>query len=456
MSAGMMNAMCEGIALSMRVAARCAWLWVLLVLWASTATRVTAEQPQRALVVEQSLEAAPAYLMVHVQLWEGDRLLEGKASGLAAIRGLEDLKDLDRVLDGNGEVMEQSFTAFLDTGASGHVLSLATVQRFNIQLDDAAVYHETGLHGDVAMGVTQPYSLALAPTTGKLFDAPTQFGMAGEQVRFLVNRATPNALIAMAMGEINVIGMPAIRHLVVEIDPSPMGRVNDKVDRAIDDLRDIEGLEGLELLKHLDQVGVGPAVRLYDGRYQVAKFDFVVPLKLVDFSRHANPADRGAKPDLSANFVVEGVTIAQGEAVSQGAWLLDTGAPASIISTAQAKAIGLFTAEGTPARAPDFTLPLGGIGGEVTPVPGFRIDVLRLPLADGRVIEYRGAHVLVKDIRTRLDSGEVVTLDGVMGTNLLLPTVAGLGGLGLPSRVADGPFRRIWIDAPRSRLLLEK
>jgi hypothetical protein len=98
---------------------------------------------------------------------------------------------------------------------------------------------------------------------------------------------------------------------------------------------------------------------------------------------------------------------------------------------------------------------LGGIAGDIEAVPGFRIDKLQVPTDDGAIIEYRQPCVLVRDISTTLDSGEVITLDGVFGTNLLLPTVSGLG-MGLPTEVAPGPFARIWIDSPRARLLLER
>lgn len=447
------------MAASSALSQRC-WLPALALLtWVGG---IAAAQQDRVVVIERTLETAPTYVTVHVQVWQGDRLLEGKGSQLAALRRLENLQDLDRILDGKAEeVRESSFTAFLDTGASGHVLSEATAKRFQIQMEPGAVYHETGLHGEVAMGVSQSYTLALAPTTGRLFDQPVQahFGLAGRDVRFLINRVQPDPVVALTLGEINVIGMPAIRDLVVEIDPTPMGRVNghrdEKVNQAIQDLKDIEGLENLDLLAQLDRVGVGPAVRLFDGRYQPPGVDLIVPLKRVDYTRQRNPADRGAKPTLSENFVVPGVAIQQGNASATGDWLLDTGAPASMISTRQAKAIGLLTAEGKLTRQPDFSLPLGGIGGQITPAPGFRIDVLRIKAADGRIIEYHNAHVLIKDVSTKQDSGETVTLDGVLGMNLLLPTVSGLG-MGLPSDVADGPFQCIWIDGPRARLLLKR
>src|SRR5690606_11249989 len=125
-----------------------------------------------------------------------------------------------------------SFTAYLDTGASAHVLSAATASNFGMTVLNDAAYHETGLHGQVAMGVTDAYTLALSGSSGMLFDKPGQFGIAGREVRFLINRAA-NPLAALGTGEINVIGMPAISRIVVEIDPSPMGKVDKKRQRDI-------------------------------------------------------------------------------------------------------------------------------------------------------------------------------------------------------------------------------
>jgi hypothetical protein len=182
--------------------------------------------------------------------------------------------------------------------------------------------------------------------------------------------------------------------------------------------------------------------------------DVEIPLAFVDFTHRKNADNRGPAPDLSQNPMLRRIQTEHGGRVFESDWLLDTGAPASIISTKHAIALGLHDAQGRALREPDFTLPLGGDGGEVKPAPGYRIDRLTVKAARGRTLEYRNVHVLVHDVSAETDRAGHITLDGVFGTNLLFPSVSGLG-LGLPARFADGPFKRIWIDGPGGRLLLE-
>jgi hypothetical protein len=116
-------------------------------------------------------------------------------------------------------------------------------------------------------------------------------------------------------------------------------------------------------------------------------------------------------------------------------------------------ALGLMNADGTPARAADFTLPLGGVGGDghSKNTPGYIIDGLRIKARHDRTLEFRRVHVVVRDITTTLDDGRSVTLDGVFGMNLLLPSASGVSD-GQPDRTSDGPFEHIWIDGPRNTL----
>ena len=47
-----------------------------------------------------------------------------------------------------------------------------------------------------------------------------------------------------------------------------------------------------------------------------------------------------------------------------------------------------------------------------------------------------------------------MTLDGVAGTNLWFPTVAGISS-GLPTNAAPSAFERVWIDGPGHRMMLK-
>ena len=416
--------------------------------WAQAPAPTPTSSATDEFVISGTLEAVPGYPRVHVQLSQGNRILVGKGMKISTLTGIKDLSDLDSLLD-SGTQLQSSFTAFLDTGASAHVLSLSTTQRFKIQPESGAVYHETGLHGPIAMGVSRPYTLALSSSNGKQLDEPGRFQVIQPQTRMLFNPKPPsNPLVQLAMGEVNVIGMPTIRQLVVEIDPTPMLNTGG-LNTLLGDLDDIDGL-----LSRLGDLGAGPAVRLHKPDTRPPKVDIVIPLRLVNFARRRNPDDRGPLPALSENFVIEDIEMeVAGKRVS-GDWLLDTGAPASMISTEQAITLGLFDQNGQPQRPPDFSLPLGGISGGVKTSPGFRIERLRVPVAGDKTVTYLGAYVIVHDVSTELDDGEHITLDGIFGTNFLLPTVAGLN-FGLPTNMGPTPYRRIWIDGPRGQLLLE-
>ena len=419
--------------------------------WVTVAAETGAVGPaadQRTLIVEQTLEAAPGYPRVHVQLSDGNRILQAapQASPLEGLQGLDELQKLLAGATGPSD----SFMAFLDTGATAHVLSVATARRFGVQVEPGAVYFETGLHGPTPMGVSRPYGLALGEASGQLMDEPGRFGTLQQQAVFLLNqRDMVNPLIQMTLGSIDVIGMPAIRGLVIEFDPSPMEGLGRLLGLDTGSAED-----ALEILTKLDELGVGPAVRLHPPDHVPAGVDIEIPLTFVDFAYRKNPDNRGPTPDLAANPMLSQVRTVHGDLMFQGDWLLDTGAPVSIISTRQAKALGLVDEQGRPFGPPQFTLPMGGVGGQVAQVPGFRVDRLSIAAGDNLTLEYRSVHVVVHDVMAMTDQHGQVTLDGVWGTNLLFPSVSGLG-LGLPSRFAPAPFGRIWLDGPRGRLLLQ-
>lgn len=109
---------------------------------------------------------------------------------------------------------------------------------------------------------------------------------------------------------------------------------------------------------------------------------------------------------------------------------------------------------GSPVRAPDFTVMLGGIRGGVRQADGFVIDRPRIPAARSRALEFRGVHVVVGDIGMERSKGDTLVLQGVLGMNLLLPSVSGLGR-GDITDVAAAPFKRVWIDGPRHTLSLD-
>ncbi len=381
----------------------CRVLVVLLVTVAAT-TRAGA----RDLVVGETGEAAIAQPMV--VLGFGDR---PAAAAKSRSNPLEDLPD------------DLPAVAILDTGASGHVLSSATAARFGIKAETGSRYVETGLSGDHPLEVSRPATLDVGDLVPEDDDTPrgrrarpSSVRLAGQRV--LLN-AAPTDLSAALLSPgsmVDVIGMPLIREHVVEIEPQ-------------------------------DEVGVALAVRLHPSAAGLA-VDAWVALTLVDFNRR-DPRNRGPLPSLATNPVVPGIRTVLGAADTEGDWLLDTGATCSMISTATARRLGLVDASGKPSRRPAFTLPIGGIGGGSTSLPGFRLDRLELRADRGRTLVFPDAAVVVHDITTTRADGTTVTLDGLLGMNLLLPSGSGLTMLGGGSQ-RPSPFARVVIDAAGARL----
>ena len=370
-------------------------------------------------VIDGPLEAALGQPRVYAQLRDGKRVLEGEP----AMPLLDDTR-------------ESFFTAFLDTGASGHVLSVATARRFAVKAHENAVFNEVGLHGAHQVGVSRAYTLSLADHEGALLDerGPGELDVVQKEILLQLSRDEPQGLLAQLGLEMNVVGMPAIERLVVEFDPAPMIA------------RDEE----------LASLGAGPAVRLHRAGFRPREVDHAIALEYMDFNQRKHPNNRGPLPELADNPMITGIETSEAGRTFTGDWLLDTGAAASIVSVEQAKALGLYDANGAPTRPADFTLPLGGVGGDVKPTDGYVVDGLKVKTKDGHeTLEFRNVCVAVKDVSVVFEDGQTIVLDGVFGMNLLLPSGSGLS-VGLPTRTFDGAFERVWIDGPKRTLLLDR
>ncbi|MEO6027546.1 MAG: retropepsin-like aspartic protease [Candidatus Binatia bacterium] len=365
----------------------------------------------RDLVVGETGEAALAQPMVVLGVAD-----KPAAAAKSRFNPLEDLPD------------DLPSVAILDTGASGHVLSAATAARFGLKAETGSRYVETGMSGDHSLEVSRPATLDVTDLVPEDEDAPR--GRRGQRTapasvrlsgqRVLLNEA-PSDLSAALLSPgsiVDVIGMPLIRDHVVEIEPQ-------------------------------DEAGAALAVRLHPSAAGLA-VDAWVALTLVDFNRR-DPRNRGPVPSLATNPVVPGVRTVLGAADAEGDWLLDTGATCTMISTATAKRLGLVDASGTPTRRPAFTLPVGGIGGGSTSLQGFRLDRLELRADRGRTLVFPDAAVVVHDITTTRADGITVTLDGLLGMNLLLPSGSGMTMLGAGGQ-RPSPFARVVIDAAGERL----
>jgi len=374
----------------------------------------------REIVVRETGEAAARQPMVAFELRDG-------ASGRALAAGRGDLEELVGTLPS---------VAILDTGASAHILSSGTAERLGVGSEPGARYVEVGMAGEHAMGVSRAYGLALVTASGLAAADATGGGRrgaprrgregAGRSIvvgaqRFLLNDAPSGlaTLLTAPGAAADVVGMPAIRETVVELVPGEGGPLT------------------------------GVDVRLH-ARDEAVPAEVWVPLALDDFNRRHHPRNRGALPSLATNPLVRGVRATAGRATTRGDWLLDSGAAVTILSTAAARALDLVDARGTPLRQPDFSVPVSGISGGQRQMPGFRIDRIEID-GGGDTLVFAHPAVVVHDVSTTRDDGTSVTLAGILGMNLLLPSGSGPSLMGFAAP-RPAPFARVVIDVPRARL----
>ncbi len=117
---------------------------------------------------------------------------------------------------------------------------------------------------------------------------------------------------------------------------------------------------------------------------------------------HLNPGN-----DITEGFnpIVNGIQVATGsKSANQQSFLFDTGAQLSVISTATALSLGL------DLNNPDTTITVSGVGGDED-IPGYTVDKIVVPRADGGQLVFTDVPVFV------LDVGDGI--DGILGMNLL-------------------------------------
>jgi hypothetical protein len=345
-----------------------------------------------------------------------------------------------------------SFTAFLDTGASG--MMLAGTQAAAMGLDFAraddgsrVTFYDVGVGGEEAFAVTTPLHVDLSPFGRGAID-----GEPAGPFRFQVKPG--GGMLESLVGPINLVGMPAMLGRVMVLDAS--------------------GMADLELLS----TSLVPP-----GHEAIPRPDadtITVPLTYVEFAEFTRiTPEAAAFPAMAASPMIgphpleptrpdadaRPLSLTHHGKQVAAIWLLDTGAVASILSEQHANRLGVtIRPDGTGLDGPgtdrQFTLPIGGVGG-MKNVHGFFIQRLEVPTAGREPLVYRNAPVLVLDITiTHPLTNEPFTLDGVFGMNYLVGSahvsVAGGGMLGMPSigDIRDTPFNHVVIDHATQQMRL--
>ena len=365
--------------------------------------------------------------------------------------------------DASGVIRDSSnapmtFDPYIDTGASGFVISHLTAQGYTTTdyFGDETFVPGLGLgtsHGsvigtytDVGVGgpelgdVTSPLGLCIrngAPLEGT-FDWDTleylppvvnlgEFNDVGSYnlwMRQQEGYGEHMMVMGFDMGvqPMDVVGMPVIEQSVMVMDPTTIGF-------------DEETLATTRMDTQLLPKGSATPLTNVDFR-----------LRLADFSGTAPPAGE-TFPSHASNPVFDHVAIGDfgGGVSTENTWLFDTGSTMSMVSFARAQEIGLI--DPSYASFADFmdtfdglTVPMGGIGSitEAVNAPILELGSVSIPDADGTVFTWQDVDVLVVD---------VAGLDGVFGLNLLLPAstidMSGLTELGNN----PGYFDKIVFDA---------
>jgi hypothetical protein len=364
--------------------------------------------------------------------------------------------------------------AFLDTGASGLLLSKQTADALHVQAEMAIgadaksqpiVFTDVGVAGGDKFHVSQPLFFSFAPFhPHAAVEDPGSYKVTVGPVRAQIS--TSVGLLEMLGGGLDVVGMPAMQGKVMVIDAKPVNTFSDT-------MRTYLYPAGTKYNDEHANDDPGIPVTHRHIRLSYASF--------AGFTTTTPP--NGARPDIAANpFVgpnplaklhpnervdaIPLIALKHGAKTTQGSWLLDTGAAASMISQQQAARLGITYVKGTYgsgspklAGVPEkdqFTLTIGGIGGQKKSA-GFFIEELRIPTLEGKPIIYKGAPMLVADITVEdPKTKQKFTLDGVLGMNFLVASANVKEGL-LPDigKMTAGPFRWIVFDQAKGLLGVE-
>jgi len=300
--------------------------------------------------------------------------------------------------------------AFLDTGASGVMLSSETARQLGVVLAPGARYVDVGVGGAERFGVSEPLYLGVCGYQLPAANSPRGYKNVGRG-RFQIKQSA--GLLGQA---IDVLGMPAMHRKVVILNT---GATND--------------------------LGYCGATLKDPGDPTIPGVHITIKLRFMNFCNRKNPANVAPLPTLGPNPVMDGLLLQHQGHSSKGNWLLDTGGTISLISTSQARKLGI--AEG---QKPAFMLPIGGVG-SMTTIPGYQIDRLTIPAEGGRNLVFANVRLGVHDI-TYVDEETRTprTLDGIFGSNFLCAS-AKMEGL-LPGDIHQTLIDKVVIDMPAGTL----
>ena len=439
------------------------------------------------------------------------------------------------LLGGAGGETTYFVEGFYDTGAGTVLLGPSTASGFGLDTVPGATFADVGVGGLDFFDISDRFSLELADFDSAIaggLDDPAQFSTTYLH-RFDGLRAavgprgdtSPGAPIDPvdeligSLSEFNVFGTPLMKDKLAVFDARGLNSLFEGPGQDPRELRLFSDLINADSLGDLDNLqlkthiyaspnATGPLTPRGPSQPDVPAWDARIATDYADFDGLTQTTG-GEPPALAHNpFIgqapaiadedtddggelVRGITVNTNGVSTEGSWLFDTGAAATIWSAESAADHGVFystqagkglgsanptlvDADGNEIGsddAPQFQLQIGGVGGTLN-IAGFFVDELLVPALrdDGFGGEeafdlvFTDAPVLVADISidaTPDDTtdDEVFTLAGVFGMNLLVPSLF-LDGLGLDplglvgAPVLNGNLDAFAFDEPTGDVLL--
>ncbi len=417
--------------------------------------------------------------------------------------------------------------AYFDTGASGVLLSEDTATTLGItnqtQSGKSVIFGDVGVAGSDLFHISTNVDIAIAPYHP---DVATQISTAEDAYTQTLDlnalRSDVSTIFTQkfssvrtqvgpigggdpTLGGLDVFGVPLMTGKVVVMDPKPVN--------AVATMTDPLEMLGATMRTYVYNPGTAYNPAAADSNPGIPQTDRHVKLAFASFDRFTDtylldeatqertsltPLEVAAlRPTLAPNPFIgpnplhaldpsvpagnaPPITVIFGDKQSSGTWLMDTGAAASMMSSAQAAKLGVFV--GGTADAPvlmdaqgnvvpnQFSLPIGGIGGTKNTV-GFYLTSLLLPTKEGALIStldglvadpndpnhirFLNAPVLINDI-TLMDplTSQTLTLDGVLGMNFFVASTTIDMSSGIPSfgDFSIGAFDWMVFDQPNAEL----
>ncbi len=386
------------------------------------------------------LSLAPAVLAIDIEGAQGVSFDQPRVN--VALRWTPAGDPLTAYVEG---ISTFNIQAFLDTGASGILLSKETSDYLGVTKATSGgslvTFEDVGVAGSALFHVSDSLYVAIAPSNAIDIDNPgTQLAVYNQVFGAIRTQISPETSSIPMLQGLDIVGMPVMAGKVVVMDPKPLEAFPD-FDLMHTFIYDPDtpytgnaASPGIPATSHHVELSYG----------DFGRFTVVTPSGAEGPALSHNPfigpnPIASIDPSLPAGDT-PGITVAFGGVSTEGSFLLDTGAQMSMISASLADQLNVrYMAEtegtdypqlelydpldpGAPGTLIEdqFQATIGGIGGSVT-VAGFNLDSLLVPTMEDDGFNFLNAPVLVFDITLKDPlTDDTLILDGIFGMNFMV------------------------------------